>query len=76
MDKAQEVTGPVRNKGTSNHRKRPISPTSETLTEAPQPKKVNQGCNDNDTTDDDEIASLKAILQSNENPDEAVRKYL
>ncbi|ERF68426.1 hypothetical protein EPUS_03744 [Endocarpon pusillum Z07020] len=76
MDEAQEATGPVRDKGRSNNRKRLFSPTAETLTEAPPPKRVNRGCDENDSTDDHEIASLKAILGLNENPDEALRKYL
>lgn len=76
MDEAREATRPIRLTRSSNKRKRLISPTAETLSEAPQPKRVNQGCDENDSTDDYEIASLKAVLGPNENPDEALRTYL
>ena len=76
MDEGQEATGRVEGKGKSNDRKRPISPTAETLTEAPQPKKLNQNCKDYDSKGDREIAALLASLKTNENPDEPLRKYL
>lgn len=75
MDKALEATGPIQNKGMSNNRKRPISLTDETPTESPQSKKLNRG-DKHDSTDSDDGASLTKILQSNEDPDEAIRNYL
>ncbi|KAF7507737.1 hypothetical protein GJ744_010166 [Endocarpon pusillum] len=76
MDEAQEATGPVRDRGISNNRKRLISPTAETLTEAPPPKKVKQGCDENDSMDDREIASLQALLLLNGNPNESLDEHL
>lgn len=58
------------------HQALAVSPTAETPTKAPQSKKLNRGCDIHDSTDSHDNACLKKILQTSENPDEAVRNYL